>query len=173
MDAPAEPTPQPSELLAQLRDIRIPDTASWWPPAPGWWIVAALVLIGLFLIFRFLRRRALEKQYRKEAHQLLDDLYANWRDDRDDRAFASGAHQLLRRTVIHHLGRNGVARLTGRAFIDRANTLSSATLSAQTNSLLTDLSYRPVSDTEADSDIEQVRHEIAAWLERLERPRRA
>jgi hypothetical protein len=173
MDAPAEPIAQPSELLAQLRDIRIPDTASWWPPAPGWWIAAALILTGLFLIFRSLRRRALEKRYQKDAHQLLDGLYANWREDRDDRAFASGAHQLLRRIVIHHLGRDGVARLTGRAFIDRANTLSAATLSAQTNSLLTDLSYRPTSDTESHSDIEQVRHEIEAWLDRLERPRRA
>ena len=173
MDAPAQPIDPTAELLAQLRDIRMPDAAPWWPPAPGWWVVAALVLTGAFVVFRFLHRRSLEKRYRKEAHRLLDDLYASWRDSRDDRAFASGAHQLLRRIVIHHLGRDGVARLTGRAIIDRANTLSAATLSAQTSSLLTELSYRPALDTKVEFDIEQVRHEIEAWLKRLERPRRA
>ena len=172
MDGPLQPTGQPTGLLEQLRDIRMPEAASWWPPAPGWWIVAALVVAGVFLVIRFLRRRSLEKQYRKEAHQLLDDLYASWQEDRDDRAFASRAHQLLRRIVIHHVGRDGVARITGRAFIDRANMLSTAMLSEQTSSLLTELSYRPDADAEVEFEIDRVRREIEAWLERLERPRR-
>ena len=171
MDAPLQPTGQPPGLLEQLRDIRMPEAASWWPPAPGWWIVAALGLAGVFLVFRFFRRRSLEKQYRKEAHRILDDLYASWKEDGDDRAFASGAHQLLRRIVIHHAGRDGVARITGRVFIDRANTLSTATLSEQTSSLLTEMSYRPDADPKAELEIDQVRREIEAWLERLERPR--
>jgi len=150
----------------------MPEPASWWPPAPGWWIVAALVLAGVFLVFRFLRRRSREKRYRKEAHQLLDDLYTTWQKDKDDRAFASGAHQLLRRIVIHHAGRDGVAGITGGAFIDRANRLSTAVLSEQTSSLLTELSYRPDADAEAKFEIDQARREIEAWLERLERPRR-
>jgi hypothetical protein len=30
-----------------LRDIHLPDAIGWWPPAPGWWLVAALVLAGM------------------------------------------------------------------------------------------------------------------------------
>ena len=32
-----------------LRDIHLPGPIGWWPPAPGWWVVAALVLVVLAL----------------------------------------------------------------------------------------------------------------------------
>jgi hypothetical protein len=30
-----------------LRDIHLPGLIAWWPPAPGWWIAAALALAAL------------------------------------------------------------------------------------------------------------------------------
>jgi hypothetical protein len=35
--------------LAQLRDWHLPDPIQWWPPAPGWWISAAVFLALLLL----------------------------------------------------------------------------------------------------------------------------
>ena len=32
-----------------LRDIHLPGAIGWWPPAPGWWLLAALVFAGLAL----------------------------------------------------------------------------------------------------------------------------
>jgi hypothetical protein len=32
-----------------LRDIHLPGAIGWWPPAPGWWLLAALVLAGVAL----------------------------------------------------------------------------------------------------------------------------
>jgi len=40
-----------------LRDIHLPEIVGWWPPAPGWWLIAAvgLGLIG-FMWFRYRQR---------------------------------------------------------------------------------------------------------------------
>ena len=41
------PTVDVSQL--PLRDIHLPAPIGWWPPAPGWWLLAALVLAGVAL----------------------------------------------------------------------------------------------------------------------------
>ena len=41
------PTIDVSQL--PLRDIHLPGPIGWWPPAPGWWFLAVLVLAGVAL----------------------------------------------------------------------------------------------------------------------------
>ena len=57
-----------------LRDLHLPEAISWWPLAPGWWVVIGLtmVLIGVILQ-RYLERRARGAARRHALRQLDDD----------------------------------------------------------------------------------------------------
>ncbi|WP_309043081.1 DUF4381 domain-containing protein [Marinobacter sediminicola] len=47
----------PEDPLSQLRDIHLPITGGFWPPAPGWWILGVLLLLAVAaLIWAAIRR---------------------------------------------------------------------------------------------------------------------
>jgi hypothetical protein len=38
-------------LMQQLHDIEGLDSISWWPLAPGWWVLVTLAMLGMALLF--------------------------------------------------------------------------------------------------------------------------
>lgn len=101
-------TPDP---LAGLRDIHLPEAISFWPLAPGWWLLAAglaaLVVLGLWL-----RHRRLES-VRRAAVGELDSLAVRYEREGDGAALAERLSALLRRVALVRFGRTRVARLHG------------------------------------------------------------
>ena len=76
------------ELLEQLADIHLPLEISYWPPAPGWWVLGFLCFLGIvYLIKTYLSRRYLKKIC-KAALAELDDCYRQFslanRQDNDE-----------------------------------------------------------------------------------------
>ncbi|MEC8346800.1 MAG: DUF4381 domain-containing protein, partial [Pseudomonadota bacterium] len=63
-----------ADPLDALKDIYLPVEPHWWPPAPGWWIAAVLVLIGLWWLGR--RWWGYRKATRpiREAKRIIDAL---------------------------------------------------------------------------------------------------
>ncbi len=53
-------SPQMLAQLDQLRDIHLPEPVGWWPVAPGWWALLALVcaLVVAAVVWTWLRRRS-------------------------------------------------------------------------------------------------------------------
>ncbi len=64
----------PSDPLAQLRDIHLPEAISWWPLAPGWWVLGALIIAGLAYAGHFLWQRHHALTYRRQALQEIKQL---------------------------------------------------------------------------------------------------
>lgn len=68
--------------LAQLRDIHLPEPISWWPLAPGWWLLTVLVLGVLVFSARWLIKRRANNCYRKEALKYLTQIPATASNDK-------------------------------------------------------------------------------------------
>lgn len=60
--------------LAQLKDIHLPETGGWWPPAPGWWLLAALCLIALIALVWFGKRHRKRTLWKRQAKAELERL---------------------------------------------------------------------------------------------------
>ncbi|MBF0583948.1 MAG: DUF4381 domain-containing protein [Magnetococcales bacterium] len=85
-----------------LRDIHLPDPLSWWPPALGWWLLAAAIATVLatgWLIWRHVQRNRL----RKAALAELDRLVAAYTSHQKPQRLAADLSSLLRRVCLSPL----------------------------------------------------------------------
>nr|WP_255775343.1 DUF4381 domain-containing protein [Microbulbifer sediminum] len=113
---PAQPalSPEQQELMAQLRDIHEPAPLAWWPPAPGWWLLAALIA-ALFILaalwIQHRRERARRGRYRQEAVHLLQEV-----DVESPRA-TEELNEILKRVAVTSYGRRRAGNLTGQQWV--------------------------------------------------------
>lgn len=114
------PTTQSSAMadpLAGLRDWHLPEPVAWWPPAPGWWLVAGLALAALVLGWALWRRRRRQGAAVRAALSRLAALTQALHTGGDQRRFAAEVSQLLRRLALIRYPRERVAGLTGSAWL--------------------------------------------------------
>ena len=94
-----------------LRDIHAAAPPAFWPPAPGWWVLAALLIAILVLTtvwcFRRYRLYRLKIQIMDEIETLSDCSTEN------TEAFTARLSILLRRIALRQYPRERVASLTG------------------------------------------------------------
>lgn len=57
----------PTDPLAQLRDIHLPEAISWWPLAFGWWVIVIIFLLTMALFLRYLIKTFVNRRYRRQA----------------------------------------------------------------------------------------------------------
>ncbi len=110
-----------SEALQQLRDIHLPEPVPFWPPAPGWWLLALLVMLLLSAAV-WLWKRHRRTAYRRAALLELQNLHQALAQGQTAAPIIAELSILLRRAAISRYGRQQVAELRGAdwlEFLDR------------------------------------------------------
>lgn len=99
--------------LAELRGIHLPQAVGFWPPAPGWWGLAAVLVACTIATTIVVKRR--RHSVVRHALRELDGL-ARTAPDADLQTLATRLSALVRRVALLRFGRRRVASLHGRAW---------------------------------------------------------
>lgn len=103
-----------------LRDIHLPAGVSGWPPAPGWWLLLAL-LIMIGMAVWAVRHKRQRRRLRKRAMAELQRIEQAFAEHQNAQRLAGDCSVLLRRVCISRYPRHEVAGLTGRAWLEFLN----------------------------------------------------
>lgn len=151
-----------------LRDIDEIDVIGWWPPGPGWWLLA-LLLILLALLARwywpelvawYRRPRA---AWRRDARRQLAELRARLKLS-DQKTLGAELSELMRRIAVARCGRETCAGLSGEAWLQwlTVNDPRSFDWNAH-GGLLEQLTYAPPSDQNHRPQLEQMIKAAIDW----------
>jgi len=104
--------------LLNLKDIQLPPPVSFWPPAPGWWILSVLTIVSIIFGSIWFYRQYKIRKPRIEALRILKDLQIIHQNSQDDLASLRNLSNLLRRTALTFYKNDTVASLQGYAWLE-------------------------------------------------------
>ena len=151
----------PENTLSNLKDIHLPSTVSWWPPAPGWWILVLLFILLTVLFAWWLYLRYERGRPRIEALHILKNLQVKHDKSPDPLTTLRTLSKLLRRTALSFYQQEEVASLQGEdwlKFLDKTGKTSEFTLGA--GKIFGTNLYQP----EPDFDIEVLFPLVSKWV---------
>jgi len=155
----------PATADLPLRDIHLPATLTWWPPAPGWWLLAGLcLLIGLLLLWW--KKRPATLRLQREARAEFKQIVQDYEQRHDGPQCLRKLNALLRRITLSYCPRERVAGLTGPAWIEQLHSLSrTPVFDHEAQELLTRASYRAA----PPGDLAPLFKQVEDWIAQLPR----
>ncbi|MDH5517440.1 MAG: DUF4381 domain-containing protein [Gammaproteobacteria bacterium] len=160
---------QPAQQPLALKDIHLPDTVSWWPPAVGYWLILGLIVLLILCYFaiKFLTNR---RRIKKQALAEFKKIHKTYQSDRDQKKLLKAVSVLLRRAAISCYPRSDCASLTGNdwlTWLDQQLPAKSTTFSDGPGYLLTEFIYSNSVNTD---DLDALLSVSRQWLNQLPAP---
>lgn len=150
-------TPDP---LANLRDIHQPEAISWWPLAPGWWLLLIFILVILGLgIWLYKRHR--RNRFRRQATSLLQVSYLQWQQNADNQAYLISANQLLKQCLMQQGLRRETASCSGKHWL-RLMQQAAPGVQCSNYAVWLENQYQP--DAEDNLAIADIHQELLVWI---------
>ena len=146
----------------ELRDIHLPADPSWWPPAPGWWILAAIAVGLIAWAAVALRKRAGKRRWQRQILAEFERIAAEPVLKNHAPNFIGELSQLLRRSS--RLVDVNAPSLRGNAWLSFLDSiLGGDEFSQGPGRVLLDGAYR----REASIDVERLVDLVRRWLTRV------
>ena len=108
----------PQSILANLRSNQLPEPVSIWPLAPGWWILASIILVGLLWITYTGIRSRIKNRYRREGLKIAGQILQHYETHGNRRQYAHDCNGLLKKVALHAFPRQEIASLVGAQWLD-------------------------------------------------------
>ncbi|GJM14562.1 MAG: hypothetical protein DHS20C12_29650 [Pseudohongiella sp.] len=159
-----------AELLAQLADIHLPEPVSYWPPAIGWWILAALALVLVVLVFRKFAQLSRQRKICQYAIAELERCYDNYSNgdpaaiDQGKLDYVNQFNTVLRRVALVHFQQANVASLDGASWVDFIRQKGESSL--MTDEIAAALQHGRF-QTKCDVDVDAMQGFGQQWIESL------
>ena len=106
------------DLLSQLRDIHAAPAAPLWPPAPGWWILALLILVALVWVGRRILAAYRVRQRRKQMLAWIDHLNTNIDPQSNPQAYLATLNRIFKLVALRAFPNEQCAALAGQDWAD-------------------------------------------------------
>ena len=150
------------DLLSQLRDIHGAPPVSWWPPAPGWWVLAFLALALLIWVGRRLLTRLRIHRRRKQMLGWVDHLNATIDPQREPQAYLSTLNRIFKLVALRAFPEQQCAVMAGPEWVGFLTHNLSQSPSAEALGVLGSGPYDPAPrfDPEVMSELTR------AWIRR-------
>ena len=145
--------------LSGLRDLHIPTEPSFWPLAYGWWVLLALVLLGIIALlvcwYLWQQRPVVyalkcQKQIAKEP----DDFY-----------FLKEISQLLKRVAIAAYGRPKIAPLSDQKWQDFLINVAPSIFTKDQAHLIAFAIYQP--DKKISLSRDDFNRAVTLWIKKV------
>ncbi len=155
-----------SAEVLNLKDIHLPEPVSWWPPAPGWWMLIAGLLF-ITIIFFMARKFYLSRQLKRDIKAELEYIKQHYKKTQNASTLAKSLSILLRRASISYYTAKNIAGLTGNnwlIWLDKTNANTSGEkFQSDTGQVLLSAPYMS-DNTRLDYDAQTLIDLCESWL---------
>ncbi|MGE0858472.1 MAG: DUF4381 family protein [Gammaproteobacteria bacterium] len=153
----------------ELRDIHLPAPVSWWPLAPGWWLLLIAVLLAALGLVLW-RRGAPTRRLRRAALAELAAIEAAYVTAGDGHACAAALSRLLHRLAVLARG-SGASEVDYAALAATLGALRAGPPPAPLERVMTAAPYSPSAARGlAGDDYRAAVSALRPWLARLRAP---
>ena len=94
-----QPATQPT---LNLRDIHLPEPISWWPIAPGWWVIIVSVILVIAVVL-IAKNIYLKKQLNRDVKAEIESIKQQYQLTKNKSLLAQSLSLLLRRASISYV----------------------------------------------------------------------